>query len=153
MFTPKYPEVMDLYGGTPGRFHLDGMRGTPKDEENHQIVDTFVDTGCHHVEANGEQTPSTPDPGRGPWIEYLVPVILIRYPVLVEMTLVVGRVHRNRVTIAAWDAARACACLAPSVGLSQPWRFILVDDPLRRAAVRRNFEICNTERCASWQRY
>jgi len=40
----KYPEVMDLYGGTPGRFHLDGMRGTPKDEENHQIVDTFVDT-------------------------------------------------------------------------------------------------------------
>ena len=45
------------------------------------------------------------------------------------------------------------ACLAPSVGLSQPWRFILVDDPLRRATVRRNFEICNTERCASWQRY
>jgi hypothetical protein len=34
---------MDLYGGTPGRFHLDGMRGTPKDEENLQIVDTFVD--------------------------------------------------------------------------------------------------------------
>src|SRR5260370_4669309 len=34
-------------------------------------------------------------------------------------------------------------CLAPSVGLSQPWRFILVDDPLRRAAVRRNFETCN----------
>jgi hypothetical protein len=40
----KYPEVMDLYGGTPGRFHLDGMRGTPKDEENLQIVDTFIDT-------------------------------------------------------------------------------------------------------------
>src|SRR5258707_14345433 len=36
-------------------------------------------------------------------------------------------------------------CLAPSVGLSQPWRFILVDDPLRRAAVRRNFETCNAE--------
>jgi hypothetical protein len=40
----KYPEVMDLYGGTPGRFHLEGMRGTPKDEENLQIVDTFIDT-------------------------------------------------------------------------------------------------------------
>jgi nitroreductase len=40
------------------------------------------------------------------------------------------------------------ACLAPSVGLSQPWRFILVDDPLRRAAVRRNFETCNSEALA-----
>jgi len=40
------------------------------------------------------------------------------------------------------------ACLAPSVGLSQPWRFILVDDPLRRAAVRRNFETCNAEALA-----
>ena len=39
-------------------------------------------------------------------------------------------------------------CLAPSVGLSQPWRFILVDDPLRRAAVRRNFETCNAEALA-----
>src|SRR4029453_15249820 len=32
------------------------------------------------------------------------------------------------------------ACLAPSVGLSQPWRFVIVDDPRRRAAVRENFE-------------
>jgi 5,6-dimethylbenzimidazole synthase len=40
------------------------------------------------------------------------------------------------------------ACLAPSVGLSQPWRFILVDDPLRRAVVRRNFETCNAEALA-----
>ena len=35
---------MDLYGGAPGRFHLDGMRGTPKDEENLEIIDTFIDT-------------------------------------------------------------------------------------------------------------
>jgi len=34
------------------------------------------------------------------------------------------------------------------VGLSQPRRFILVDDPLRRAAVRRNFETCNAEALA-----
>jgi 5,6-dimethylbenzimidazole synthase len=40
------------------------------------------------------------------------------------------------------------ACLAPSVGLSQPWRFVLVDDPLRRAAVRRNFQTCNAEALA-----
>jgi 5,6-dimethylbenzimidazole synthase len=37
------------------------------------------------------------------------------------------------------------ACLAPSVGLSQPWRFVIVDDPVRRAAVRENFEQCNAE--------
>lgn len=37
----------------------------------------------------------------------------------------------------------ALAHLAPSVGLSQPWRFVLVDDPARRAAVRANFAACN----------
>ena len=35
------------------------------------------------------------------------------------------------------------ACLAPSVGLSQPWRFVLVDAPERRAAIRANFARCN----------
>jgi hypothetical protein len=42
----KYPEVMDLYGGDPGRFHLDGMRGTPKDDENFAAIDTFIDTAA-----------------------------------------------------------------------------------------------------------
>lgn len=41
------------------------------------------------------------------------------------------------------DELLAAACLAPSVGLSQPWRFVIVDDPARRAAVRRNFETAN----------
>jgi hypothetical protein len=40
----KYPEVMDLYGGKPGHFHVRGMRGTPKDAENLQRLDTFIDT-------------------------------------------------------------------------------------------------------------
>ena len=40
------------------------------------------------------------------------------------------------------------ACLAPSVGLSQPWRFVLVNDPSRRAKVRRNFAACNAEALA-----
>jgi 5,6-dimethylbenzimidazole synthase len=35
------------------------------------------------------------------------------------------------------------ACLSPSVGLSQPWRFVIVDNPARRAAVRDNFAACN----------
>jgi 5,6-dimethylbenzimidazole synthase len=41
------------------------------------------------------------------------------------------------------------ACLAPSVGLSQPWRFVVVDDPTRRAAVRENFERCNVDALAA----
>jgi 5,6-dimethylbenzimidazole synthase len=32
---------------------------------------------------------------------------------------------------------------APSVGLSQPWRYVLVDDPSRRAKVRASFAACN----------
>jgi 5,6-dimethylbenzimidazole synthase len=35
------------------------------------------------------------------------------------------------------------ACTAPSVGLSQPWRFVLVKDEARRDQVRANFKACN----------
>jgi len=41
------------------------------------------------------------------------------------------------------------ACLAPSVGLSQPWRFVLVDDPQRRAAIRAVFSECNAAALAA----
>jgi len=37
------------------------------------------------------------------------------------------------------------ACTAPSVGLSQPWRFVVVEDRVRRAAVLANFEAANAE--------
>jgi 5,6-dimethylbenzimidazole synthase len=42
------------------------------------------------------------------------------------------------------------ACLAPSVGLSQPWRFIVVDDPARRAEVREAFKACNADALKSY---
>jgi 5,6-dimethylbenzimidazole synthase len=42
------------------------------------------------------------------------------------------------------------ACLAPSVGLSQPWRFIVVDDPGRRASVRNVFKACNADALTSY---
>ena len=42
------------------------------------------------------------------------------------------------------------ACLAPSVGLSQPWRFVRVDDPARRRAVRDNFAAANAAALASY---
>ena len=42
------------------------------------------------------------------------------------------------------------ACLSPSVGLSQPWRFVIVDDAARRAAVLENFTTCNAEALAAY---
>ncbi len=43
------------------------------------------------------------------------------------------------------------ACLAPSVGLSEPWRFVLVDAPDKRQAVRDNFLAANAESFASYE--
>ncbi len=43
------------------------------------------------------------------------------------------------------DRLLAVACLAPSVGLSEPWRFVFVDDADRRAAIRACFEACNKD--------
>ena len=51
------------------------------------------------------------------------------------------------------DALIELACLAPSVGLSQPWRFVIVDDRAVRAAVRRNFETCNAQALAAQAPY
>lgn len=46
----------------------------------------------------------------------------------------------------------ALACLAPSVGLSEPWRFVIVEDGARRDAIRRNFELCNAQALAAQNR-
>jgi 5,6-dimethylbenzimidazole synthase len=43
------------------------------------------------------------------------------------------------------------AMLAPSVGFSQPWRWVLVDDPIRRQAIAQNFERTNAEALAIYQ--
>ncbi|RWN55934.1 5,6-dimethylbenzimidazole synthase [Mesorhizobium sp.] len=42
------------------------------------------------------------------------------------------------------------ASLAPSVGLSQPWRFVVVESAACRGAVRACFERCNAEALASF---
>ena len=39
----------------------------------------------------------------------------------------------------------AIACLSPSVGLSEPWRFAVVEDEARRAEIRACFEACNKD--------
>jgi 5,6-dimethylbenzimidazole synthase len=43
------------------------------------------------------------------------------------------------------DELVALACLAPSVGFSQPWRWVTVDDPDRRRAIIENFRQANRE--------
>src|SRR5580658_534713 len=47
------------------------------------------------------------------------------------------------------EALIELACLAPSVGLSQPWRFVIVENKAIRAGVRENFSVCNTRALAA----
>ena len=42
------------------------------------------------------------------------------------------------------------ASLAPSVGYSQPWRFVLVESTACRESIRANFECCNREALSSY---
>ena len=42
------------------------------------------------------------------------------------------------------------ACLAPSVGLSQPWRFVIVDDAVRRRAILEEFRSRNADALKSY---
>ncbi len=60
----------------------------------------------------------------------------------------VRRFRTDPVPPAMLDELLETACLAPSVGLSQPWRFVIVESPERRAAVRASFEICNAHALA-----
>ncbi len=47
------------------------------------------------------------------------------------------------------EALIELASLAPSVGLSQPWRFVIVEDQAARAVIRRNFAACNADALAA----
>src|SRR5882762_120879 len=62
----------------------------------------------------------------------------------------VRRVRRDALPEALVAELLASATMAPSVGLSQPWRFVLVEDVSRRAAVRANFERANADALASF---
>lgn len=61
----------------------------------------------------------------------------------------VRRFRRDPVPAAQIEALLGLARHAPSVGYSQPWRFVLVEDGKRRAEVRTNFEQCNAEALAA----
>jgi len=57
----------------------------------------------------------------------------------------VRRFRRDPLPSGTLEALIELACLAPSVGLSQPWRFVIVDDDNTRAAIRGNFATCNAD--------
>jgi 5,6-dimethylbenzimidazole synthase len=57
----------------------------------------------------------------------------------------VRRFRRDSLPEGTLERLIECACLAPSVGLSQPWRFVIVEDAERRAAIRACFESCNAD--------
>jgi 5,6-dimethylbenzimidazole synthase len=61
----------------------------------------------------------------------------------------VRRFRRDPLPDGVLEALIDLASLAPSVGLSQPWRFVIVDAAARRAAIRRDFETCNAEALAA----
>ncbi len=60
----------------------------------------------------------------------------------------VRRFKPDPVTASLLDQVLASVGSAPSVGLSEPWRLVLVDDPKRRDAVRANFATANAEALA-----
>lgn len=49
------------------------------------------------------------------------------------------------------DRLLRIACLSPSVGLSQPWRFVIVDDAARRRQILEVFQACNAGALAGYQ--
>ena len=57
----------------------------------------------------------------------------------------VRQFRRDPVAPALIEDLLADATLAPSVGYSQPWRFVLVEKTERRAAVLENFRRCNQQ--------
>ena len=61
----------------------------------------------------------------------------------------VRRFRRDPIDGALLEELLDLACLSPSVGNSQPWRFVRVDDPARRARVRANFARCNAAALAA----
>ncbi|HYJ57759.1 MAG TPA: 5,6-dimethylbenzimidazole synthase [Methyloceanibacter sp.] len=57
----------------------------------------------------------------------------------------VRRFRRDPLPPGAIERLIGIACLSPSVGLSEPWRFVIVEDEARRAAIRQCFETCNKD--------
>jgi len=62
----------------------------------------------------------------------------------------VRRFRRDPLPHGALERLIETACLSPSVGLSQPWRFVIVEDQARRGAVIEDFKLCNADALQSY---
>ncbi len=62
----------------------------------------------------------------------------------------VRRFRSDRVDMQVIAELIELATLAPSVGHSQPWRFVIVEDSARRKAIIDNFNICNAAALANY---
>jgi 5,6-dimethylbenzimidazole synthase len=62
----------------------------------------------------------------------------------------VRRFRRDVLPSGALERLIETACLAPSVGLSQPWRFVVVDDAALRKKILAEFERCNADALKSY---
>jgi len=62
----------------------------------------------------------------------------------------VRRFRRDALPSGALERLIETACLAPSVGLSQPWRFVVVDDAALRRKILAEFERCNADALKSY---
>jgi 5,6-dimethylbenzimidazole synthase len=62
----------------------------------------------------------------------------------------VRRFRREPLPPGTIDRLIETACLSPSVGLSQPWRFVIVEDAGLRHAVAENFRACNGEALSAY---
>ncbi len=63
----------------------------------------------------------------------------------------VRRFRADPVDDALIDRLIGLAALAPSVGNSQPWRFVTVAEPSRRKRVIENFEACNADALSDFE--
>jgi len=61
----------------------------------------------------------------------------------------VRRFRRDPLPLGTLEGLIELAGLAPSVGLSQPWRFVIVENETVRAAVRENFAASNAQALAA----
>ena len=62
----------------------------------------------------------------------------------------VRRFRTDVVEAAVLDRCLSAFCLAPSVGLSEPWRVVAVESPTARSAAIANFEAANAEALAGY---
>lgn len=62
----------------------------------------------------------------------------------------VRRFRRDALPEGAIERLIETVCLSPSVGLSQPWRFVIVEDASRRRAVIDDFKSCNADALKSY---